>query len=167
MVEEQPMNDDDRLPSEQVPFQTVQVIAIALIAGVLVFAGVAVLNTWQKPAGDPFMSYFGIAFAVAAVPAGFVFQAVMIPNAMQQMRSMYADQPIKLFYAEYQTRLILRNAVLEGAAFFNVIAYMLTALSWSLGVALALVAVMVATFPTRSKFDNWVRRKQDEEQFHS
>jgi len=161
------MATSDRSPSEQVPLRTSQIVVSALIGGVVIFAAVAIALTWQKPPGEPFMAYFSAVFAVPVVIFGFVFAKVMLPTIRKSLPPEIAADKIRALYAEYQGAVLLRNASLEGAAFLNVIAYLTTALWWSLAVVAVLVAVMIVGFPTSSRFDDWVRRRSEDAQFES
>jgi hypothetical protein len=58
----------------------------------------------------------------------------------------------------YQTRLIVSLALLEGVAFFCLVAFMVEHRWESFGIAMALLLMMAANFPTENKFRNWVRQ---------
>jgi len=161
------MATSDRSPSEQVPLRTSQIVVSALIGGVVIFTAIAIAMTWQKPPGEPFMAYFLAVFAIPVVVFGFVFPKVMMPAIRKSFPPEVAADKIKALYAEYQAAVLIRNASLEGAAFSNVIAYLTTALWWSLAVVALLVAVMIVGFPTPSRFDDWVRRRNEDAQFES
>ena len=53
------------------------------------------------------------------------------------------------------------QALLEGGAFFCIIAYMVTHLWWALAMAFGLLAAMVVFFPMRGRFDDWVREQRE------
>lgn len=59
----------------------------------------------------------------------------------------------------FQTRLIVRAALLEGAAFFNLIAFMIERQTWSFGIAGALAAINLSTFPSRDSVLYWIRQQ--------
>jgi hypothetical protein len=56
----------------------------------------------------------------------------------------------------YQTKLIIGMAILEGAAFYNLIAYMMEGQQISLVMTGLLVAIMATKFPTRGGLENWL-----------
>ena len=107
------------------------------------------------------------AFIVPAAVFGFLFEKAMMPALRKGLPAAIAADRVKAHYAEYQAGVAVRNASLEGAAFLNVIAYMTNALWWSLIVVALLVAVMIVGFPNPSRFDEWVRRRNEEGQFES
>jgi hypothetical protein len=59
----------------------------------------------------------------------------------------------------YQTQLITGAALLEGAAFFAAIAYMLERTPIALGVAGVLLGVLLARFPTGDRIRGWMDRQ--------
>jgi hypothetical protein len=52
--------------------------------------------------------------------------------------------------------MIIKLALLESAAFFNVIATVVEHNWWSLGLAGLLVGWMLTNFPTRSRVERWI-----------
>jgi hypothetical protein len=61
--------------------------------------------------------------------------------------------------AAFQTRLIVANALLEGAAFFCLIAYMVEVQPLCLGTPIVLVLVMVSQIPTQNRLETWVSQE--------
>ena len=147
---------DERRPSETVPFQVVQIIAGALILGPLFFAGIAYVTSQGKLPGDPLLAYMAVGFSLFALVASTAVPAVVGSQKLRQFESLGSNISVMDLFGVMQTRVILRSAILEGAAFFCCIAYMVTALWWALVAALALIAVMAIFFPTRGRFDDWV-----------
>lgn len=56
----------------------------------------------------------------------------------------------------YMSRTIIGGALLEGAAFINLVAYMINRHWSNIGMAGFLVIVMAVTFPSQSHFETWV-----------
>ncbi len=152
---------DGRLPSETVPFQTVQIVAAALVGGPLIFAGTAYGATIGQPPGDALLGYIAVGFSAMALMMSFVIPGVVIAQKLRASGGQSGPIPTAAFFAAYQTQVIVRSALLEGAAFFCCIAYMSTRLWRTLGTALALLAVMAVFFPTRGRFDDWVRQQRE------
>jgi len=148
-----------------VPFATAQIVAGALIGGTLVFAAIAFVIGWGQPPGDETLGFMAVGFSVIALIASFVATAVVTNQQLGSPRS-GAVSTLGLF-AVYQTRVIVRAALLEGAAFFCCIAYLSTRVWWTLATALVLVAVMALFFPTRGRFDDWVRGQRERHAFDS
>jgi hypothetical protein len=63
----------------------------------------------------------------------------------------------------YQTATIVGAALLEGAAFFLLVAYFVEGTSWTLPAALAVWLLLAwLHFPTRSSVEHWLTEQQDE-----
>jgi hypothetical protein len=56
----------------------------------------------------------------------------------------------------YQTRTIIAAALLEGAAFFATIAYLIEHQRIALYVAIALALLILCQIPTPSRFESWL-----------
>jgi hypothetical protein len=152
---------DGRLPSETVPFRTVQIIAAALILGPLVFAGIAfVANSGQRPGGE-LLGYIAIGFSALDLIMSLVIPKIVTNQKLRTLGGQGRDVTTTDLFAAYQIQVIVRSALLEAAAFFCCVIYMTTGLWWTLGTALALLLVMVFFFPTRGRFDDWVREQRE------
>lgn len=155
------LETDDQLPSETVPFKTVQIIAAALVLGPLFFLVIAFISTQGQPPGDPIVAYIGAGFAVILLCGSLVASKVVGTVKVRQLQA-GGSQPSNMdFFQVLQTRVVIRAAMLEGAAFFNCIGYMISQLWWSMATVLGLLAVMLILFPTRSGFDAWVRDQRE------
>jgi hypothetical protein len=152
---------DERLPSEQVPFQSAQIIVGALIFGTLAFATIAFFSANVQGNAVDLIAYIAVGFAVMELIVSFVVPAVVTRKGLQELRQKGSEISAAQFFGVFQTQLIIRGALLEGAAFFCCIAYMSTGLWWTLATALGLMAVLALFFPTRGKFDDWVREQRE------
>ena len=139
--------------------RTMQIIAGALIAGVLLFALISVvaIGALSQDSSGTVVSLVGVFLAVAAL----VMHRV-VPSAIEQQarqgasRRLSVDQLAGLF----RTRLIVGLAILEGAAMLNVVALIIEHNWWSLGITGLLVFWMLAAFPTRTRVDHWIETQQ-------
>lgn len=135
-----------------------QTITISMFLGVMLFGLVAVfgVGVLDEPAGGFIVSVVGAAFACGA----FVLHLV-VPNLIKPPPGADVggrdDLPL---YQQYQARTIVGLALLEGAAFFNIIAAIVEHKWWSLAVAGALVFWMLAMFPTRTRIRHWVETQR-------
>src|SRR5581483_670179 len=94
----------------------------------------------------------------------FVVRAV-VTNSIQasaRNRLVTADgSAVRPWLAVYQTRTIVGAALLEGGAFFLLVAYMAEGAPWVLVVAAVLwIAMAWLHFPTRDKVEAWVTDQQ-------
>jgi hypothetical protein len=142
-------------PTPETLIRGMQIIAAALPLGVIVFALVAVLalGALAQPPSGSIVSLVGVVFAVGAFAAHLV-----LPNLIAQRAAtgpQHLPNELKP-YGAYQTRMIMKLALLEGAAFFNVICTVIEHNWWSLGIAGLLVGWMLTNFPTRSRVERWI-----------
>jgi len=72
-----------------------------------------------------------------------------------------ADELRTKLLPQFQQQLIVRAAILEGAAFFASVAYLLTGNPVPACVAVALLVPMLVDFPTRTRVESWLERQQD------
>jgi hypothetical protein len=156
---------EQRLPSEQVPFQSAQIIVGALIFGTLVFAMIAFFAANVQGNAVDVIAYIAVGFAVMELIVSFVVPAVVARKGLQDLRQKGSEISATEFFGVYQTQLIIRGALLEGAAFFCCIAYMSTGIWWTLATALGLMVILALFFPTRGKFDDWVREQREQGAF--
>ena len=143
-----------------------QIVLVALALGVIVFL-VAVVVLTDKPAEDPFLTYVGLAFGVIAFLAWLIVPNALASNARRTIAagqnpswaqgvSQQAAGDVGQLAGVYQIRLIVASALLEGAAFFNLVAYLIEAHQLSLVAAVVLVVIMLCQFPTYNRLADWV-----------
>jgi len=132
-----------------------QIIAGALMMGVVVFACVAFFIA--KGDGPPFpvISLMAIGFAAVATVMRFVMPAIIVNGGKAQLKQAAADEKPMVLAGLYQTKIIVVMAVLEGAAFFNLVAYMMEQQFWSYGAVAFLLGVMAISFPSQGQFESW------------
>jgi hypothetical protein len=141
-----------------------QIITGAMVVGVVTFAAIAVLVVGALKAAPwgVIVSGLGAAFAVMAFVLHLVIPAVITANTGRAIRSANAggaasDQQL---YGIYVTKTITGLALLEGAAFFNIIALIVEHNWWSLAIVGGLVFWMLAMFPTQTRVAHWVETRR-------
>lgn len=155
------LEPNERLPSETVPFGTVQIIAGALILGPLGFGAMSYFLTRGQKPGDPTLAYLTAGFAVIAIFASLVASTISGNQKLRMLRADGGDISSADLFAVFQTRVIVRASMLEGAALFCCIGYMTSRLWWSLGTVLVLIGMMLVLFPTRGGFDQWAHDQRE------
>lgn len=142
-------------PTPETVVRSAQIITLALVAGVVVFAGVAVLvvGALSQPPSGSIISLIGAGLTVMQLGLAFI-----VPDHMARLGSATQSQLSAEVrpYGAFLTRHIIRLALLEGAAFFNVIAAIIEHHWWSLGIAGLLVGWMLMQFPTRERVEHWI-----------
>jgi xanthosine utilization system XapX-like protein len=144
--------------------RTMQIIIIALVAGVAAYLTFAILNRAEP--GDDTLAMIGVMFTIATVAA-----AVVVPNIIlgQQRRAIAEGKtafPMSLAGSDaaqllgaYQTQKIIRAALFEGPAFMNTFVYQSGGPPYSLGIAIALMLAIVALLPFRRSLEDWLDRE--------
>ena len=136
----------------------------------ILFALISLVISKESGEGhQPILTY--IAFAIGAIS---LLAAVVIPHFVgtQPLRSLAKwkeAKPVRsvppmppemgsigTLLGSYQTRLILRWAILEGAALFNLVAYLLDHQLISALVAAALVVTLLLKFSTPGSVRRWI-----------
>jgi hypothetical protein len=152
---------DQKQSSEETQFRTIQIIAGAVIAGPLIFAAVAFAVARNQQPGSPVLAYIAVGFAALSLIVSFVAPAVVTRAQLDAICRQGDGDLTRQLMGLFQTRVIIRSAVLEGAALLCGVAYITSSLWWTIAAMLLLVGVMLAIFPTRGQFDNWVRKERE------
>jgi hypothetical protein len=147
--------------------RTMQIIAGALIGGVTIFAATAVLETGaldQPSAGQTLASIAAGAVLLVMVPFMVIPGYFSASATNTEIDETLSHEHSELFEhcGVYQTRMIIRFALLEGVAFFNTVALIAEHNWWSLAIVGVLVMAMLAMFPTRTKVEYFVEQQQME-----
>lgn len=144
-----------------------QIIAAAMMAGVLSFFGVVLVTTQGEILGTQapeLITILAAGFGVIAIVNHFVIPRIIAGSQLKQIVSKGLSELDETTKSNqvcgiYRSGLIVALAMLEGAAFFNLIALMIEKSVVSLGVAILLLGFMVLRFPTRDKVSFWVQDK--------
>lgn len=142
-----------------------QIIAAALMSGVLVFVIISVVVRGGELTAQIGMltllaAFFAVVMAVASTVA-----IPVIDGAARRKIPLEASNAEEWMAASrelaqaFQMRTILSFALLEGAAFFNLVVVLIDGSIPSLGIAAALLMLMATRFPTRLKFVSWLERQ--------
>lgn len=136
-----------------------RIIAGALIAGVVLFAAIALAFTIGRDPGDPLVGYVALALSAAQIMAWAI-----VPNIVSKTgwaaASGESARSTEALCGAYRVKMIVGMALLESAAIFDVVAYLVTARWWCLAAAGVLVFLMAASFPTQTKVEHWIETQQ-------
>ena len=159
--------------------RVMQLITIALAMGVLVFGIVVVAMGPQEdrnprepaPAnqageasakappeeapeeeGQPLIAYMGALFALLSFGPG-----LLLPRFLARQGAGKGGL-VEL----YQTTLIIGMAIFEGAAFFNLVAYMIDGQAFSVAIAAILFLIILMHFPQVSRVQEWLEQRERE-----
>ena len=145
--------------------RVMQIIAGALMMGVLMFFGVVLVNTQGDifGQGNPgMMTMIAAGFAGLMIVNHLVIPAVITKAQLTRLKSEApapkdSDSTNDSLLAIYRIQLIITLALLEGAAFFNLISMMIEHHVISLIAAIVLLGLMAVRFPSRTKVSWWVQ----------
>ncbi len=168
------MSNPEEIVSPQ-RLRTMQIVAGALLMGVLIFLGIVLYMVWIQnkgagtapPADMPLLSLLAAVFFVIQAPLSFLIPQFLTRNALGQIASGNWKAPPGFNAADFpsdaskllgirQTAMIVGLALLEGAAFFACIAYLLEAQPWVLAIILVSVLLMMMNFPTEGRVRSWL-----------
>jgi hypothetical protein len=143
--------------------RTMRVLLVALCVGVL---GMAAVMVWLRdaaplppPPGVPVLSFVGLGLAAFLAVGSVVLPLVL--QATWRRASRQGPGADEAWWGRYQARLLFQAALLEGATFFQLIAYRIEGLPVSLGVAGGLFLCLLLLFPTRPGVERWVAAQRD------
>jgi hypothetical protein len=149
-----------------------QIIVGGLAAGVAMFAAVAVLvgDGLQPLDTGLWLSLIMAALSITALPLRWFLPAAVTQNNIRKIAqgtwvptsgagntgTETTDQE-KLAIVFVQ-KTILGGAVLEGAAFANLVAFLLEGQIYSIALGVFLLVAILAGFPTRGGMEAWLER---------
>jgi len=154
--------------------RTMQIIVGALAWGVILFFLVVVFFLRQQQPGplpgEPILTYISGFAGLAAMLGAIVVPGMIIRGQRKDMLGgklppdagaggatrTDAERELGPIVASYQTALIVRSALVEGAAFFCLVAYMLEGQTLSLFAAGVLLAFLLRGIPTKSRVEDAV-----------
>lgn len=156
----------ERESGQEQPLQVLQIIAGSLLSGVLTFLtitfvirsgkGLFAPQPWEVVPPGGMLTAIGLAMAALMIVLAFVVPRQVASGLRKQIAPGAPSAGSDAFFGVYQTQMILGLALLEGAAFFNAIAFLLEGHIPSLLAFGVLVALMLARFPTRAGVASWV-----------
>lgn len=156
--------------------RTMQIIVVALTMGPTIFLAIVsfatqAINMGNAFGGLPLLTLIGIGLVAFELAARAIVIRTMVAKARRDILhgvpvfgnriSASADDsdPATQLVALYQTRMIVSAALLEGAAFFLIIAYMVEHSPWALAAAIALIVAVAVHFPTQARANEFVERQ--------
>ncbi len=161
------MSNPDSQASFAARLRTMQILVSAMIMGVAGFVVIAVLmrgSGAMKAAPDPPMvTYVAMLFTLPNIVAFVIMRQMVLKQGLSKLVSAPPppEDQWKSFLALYQTRLIISAALLEGQAFFLVIAYLLEGQLPCLILALIYLVGLALLFPTQPRLETWLERVRD------
>jgi hypothetical protein len=166
-------DQDTRLSAH---LRIMRILVIALAMGILTFLVVAIVVRQQDPnqpvPDPPIFTLTGLGFAglqliLQAVIPGLVATRLRRQLAAGNWPRLQMSAPVPMddvgkLCMLYQTRLIVGAALVEGAAFFLLIAYLLEGQIVALAAAAVMLALVLVRFPTQAGLESWLSDQQEQ-----
>ncbi len=132
-----------------------QIIAGALIMGVLCFAVVALQTAQNNQVPFAILSIVAAVLAGVALPLSFIIPTYLVANQKPILAETTEPELSFRLARLYQTRVIVRMCLLDVVAFANLVAHTMEKQTWTWGVVAVLVACMAVSFPSQAQFEQW------------
>jgi hypothetical protein len=142
--------------------RVLQIIVFALAMGASTFLVVVLVMPAPEQLNETLI-WPGVGFGVLQIVLAVVVPQIILRQQRQAaikgqalVRGPSPTSEVANLLSGLQVRRIIAGALLEGAAFFNLVAYMQGRQAVSLAMAAALIASLVTLFPLRSLVEQWV-----------
>jgi hypothetical protein len=142
-----------------------QIIIFAMVMGGSTFLVVVLVMPAPARLNDTLI-WPGVGFGVLQMVLAVVVPQIILRQQRQAeiknqslVRGHSPTSEVASLLSGLQVRRIIAGALLEGAAFFNLVAYMQGRHTVSLVMAAALIAGLVTLFPLRSLVEQWVENE--------
>jgi len=148
--------------------RVLQIICLAMMAGVMFFLMIVLFISKAKiNSGMPLITMVGVVFAIPAYVCSFIVPRIVASTGLKVAATKLDDEGhkadsetgLKSIFGLLQTTSIIRYALLEGAMFFNLIAFLLEGSVVSLIIVGLGLAIMAAHFPRQEASIAWVEER--------
>ncbi|MEI6808563.1 MAG: hypothetical protein WCN95_07555 [bacterium] len=128
---------------------TLKTIHFALVAGVLMFSGVVILQSYGKMTFAPAFQN-PMVFVAAIVTASGIGVSFLIAGLFAKASPMPADGAAAI--QKYQTLCLVRAATIEGPALFSAVVTLITANILPAGLLVLCVVTLIIHCPSEGEF---------------
>jgi hypothetical protein len=148
-----------------------QIIIGALAFGLLNFLVVVLLVPGQGEP-QPLLSPIAVGVTMMAIVARMIVPSLVVAGMRRGIAAgtwplQGGDLPsgatetnaADRLLSVHQTKTIIEGALLEGAALFVLVVYLMSRETWLLGIAAVLLAWLVFSMPTRERSEQWVEQQ--------
>jgi len=155
----------DPHPERRKMVLTSQIIVAALFAGCLSFLLIVLLvmpgklDGWDLGLSKP-MTSVALVVAFSILAARIIVPGIITEQMLRQFARRESKEPDwKNLFGVYQSTLIIKAAMLEGATFLLLIMHMLEHSPWTLALAVAFLLIILMHMPTPFRVDDWIERQ--------
>lgn len=146
----------------------VQIITGAMIMGAVPFAIVALVLRMDDINSEPdIIAVIGLVISAFMFLLHFIVPNLVAAVMLKQIQtskvsSANDEKKFELLFPVFQTRQIIACAMLEGAAFLNIVFFIVSGFGGNLIAAAILIGLIALRFPTATKVDFWVQDRARE-----
>jgi|GEM_PF-1418051 len=155
--------DQPSLPPElEADVKGLQIVTLGLMVGPVLFMGVALsANKGELGSTPDVLSYVGIGVTVVDLALYLILPDLVARQQRNAIELTESNKAIELdsykqLFPVFRIRHIVACALLEGAVFLNVIAYLLSKFAGNLAAAVFLLVVIALKWPTGEKVAVWL-----------
>lgn len=138
----------------------------ALIAGCLFFLLIVLLivpgklGSWDLGLGKP-MTCSALVVAFSILVARIIVPGMTTAQMLRRLsrREATREPDWKDLFGVYQTTLIIKAAMLEGATFLLLVTHMQERSPWTLALAVVFLLILLMHMPTPLRVDDWIERQ--------
>ncbi len=146
------LSNDARLTST---INNCRLIVVGCMFGLIVFGFIASIVGGEVRSSVPVLAYLALAFAAQVTAVRQFIPDLFVKSQLKALKNERAGSIAERLEELFQTKLIIGVALLQGAALFNLIAYVLNGQWFSLATAAFMLALMGMMFPTVHGFEKW------------
>ena len=153
---------DNLTPERRV--MAMRIIVSALLGGLAIFAGIAIAYRYTGHPEAPaqlLLTYVAFAYTGVMTLCSAVVPALMAANGRRQFLGSAEPIAESAWYGIYQTQLVVSAALLEGAGFLALIAFLIEGSRASLGLALFLFIMLALKMPSGPRIERWISNQQE------
>lgn len=128
--------------------------------GIMTFAVIAIFLRSGKDPSDGILHFVALGVAAAATAASFIVPAIHSKNAAaiasDPKKHQSTHEQVASLAGVFQVKTIITCAIIEGAAFFNLVAYYVEGHKVSLFTGAAFIALILVQVPTQHRITSWI-----------
>lgn len=141
-----------------------RIITVAILMGPILFLFIVLSISENPKPQEPNLAYIAAGVAGVMIFLSFLIRfrprrSSLPKDSQHENFDPYADEVFMALAPTYQMELIVKLALLEGAAFFNIIAYQIERQWWTLAVVVLLLVLIAAKFPTLAGIQQRIERQ--------
>lgn len=152
------------LQSPQQIVMVLRIITVSILMGPVLFLFWVLSTSDNQKPQEPFQAYIAAGFAAVMIFVHFLIRfrpsrSALPEDCRNENFDPLSDEVFMAVAGVYQVELIIKLALLEGATFFNIIAYQFEQQWWTLAIVVLLLALIAAKFPSISSIQQWIERQ--------